>query len=106
MNHDRRAGTFTRSRPEPLPMKILVVAASKRESAPLLRRRLPGVECLVTGAGSRNAEAALREWLKGNSAEAVIVAGLAGALSSNLRIGDLVVDRQASLAAILLRKIE
>jgi adenosylhomocysteine nucleosidase len=82
-------------------MKILVVAALQREIAPLARKRLADLECLVTGEGRANAEGALRNWFARNRADAVIGAGLAGALSSTLQIGDLLIDKDSELAASL-----
>jgi adenosylhomocysteine nucleosidase len=87
-------------------MKILVVAALKREVAPLLRKRLPEVECLVTGEGRANAETALRNWLARNRTDAVICAGLAGALSARLQVGDLLMDTRTTLAVTLCGKLE
>lgn len=86
-------------------MKILIVAALQREIAPLARKRLSDVELLVTGEGRANAERALRQWLEQKSADAVICMGLAGALSIRLQVGDLLIDKQTSLGAILSEKI-
>jgi adenosylhomocysteine nucleosidase len=83
-------------------MKILVVAALKREFAPLARKKLAGVECLATGEGRANAEGVLSARLDKENAEAVICLGLAGALSPSLRIGDLVVDKGKWLGADVL----
>jgi adenosylhomocysteine nucleosidase len=82
-------------------MKILMVAALKRELAALAPKNLPEVELLDTGEGRANAERALREWLVKNHADAVICLGFAGALSPRLEIGDLLIDKDASLAAIV-----
>src|SRR5689334_15326375 len=87
-------------------MKILVVAALKREIAPLARKQQSDVECLVTGEGRANAERAVRQWFAHKRADAVIGAGLAGALSPGLQIGDLLIDKRCSLAASLCGKIE
>jgi adenosylhomocysteine nucleosidase len=72
---------------------ILIVAALEREIAPLVRKRLPGVEFLVTGEGRSNAERALRSRLTEGRYKAVICTGFAGALSPQLRIGDLIIDK-------------
>jgi nucleoside phosphorylase len=72
---------------------ILIVAALEREIEPLVRKRLPGVEFLVTGEGRGNAERAVRSRFTEGRYKAVICTGFAGALSPQLRIGDLIVDQ-------------
>jgi len=74
---------------------ILVVAALKRELACLARKPHPRLALIETGEGQQNASRALRSWLEKRSARAVINIGLAGALSPLLRVGDLVIAREA-----------
>lgn len=77
---------------------ILIVAALRRELAALARdARLERV-LLATGEGPRNAERTLRAWLATRHTRAVIHIGFAGALSSSLRAGDLVVARTVRFA--------
>lgn len=73
---------------------LLVIAALAREIAPLGREYLAGIALIKTGEGPRNAERMLRSWLDQSSARAVLGIGFAGALSSSLRAGDLVVARE------------
>lgn len=70
---------------------ILVVAALSYELAKL--NRSPGLALLETGEGVGNAERHLEAWLDRRSARAVLSIGFAGALSSELRVGDLVVAK-------------
>ena len=72
---------------------FLIVAALERELAPLVHKRLEDVEFLVTGEGRSNAECALRSRLAEGAIEAVICCGFAGALSPQLCIGDLIIDK-------------
>ncbi|HKP84775.1 MAG TPA: hypothetical protein VJZ26_01685 [Blastocatellia bacterium] len=73
---------------------ILVVAALKRELAPLSRQPQRGLALIETGEGPRNASRALRSRLERGSARAVINIGLAGSLSPLLRVGDVVIARE------------
>lgn len=73
---------------------LLIVAALKRELAAIARDRNPALALLATGEGPRNAERALRAWLKAQRARAVINVGLAGALSAKLQTGDMVIARE------------
>jgi adenosylhomocysteine nucleosidase len=77
------------SSPEPAP--ILVVAALKYELEKLNHTEHPGLALLETGEGVANAERQLEAWLERQSARAVLSIGFAGALSAELRVGDLVV---------------
>jgi adenosylhomocysteine nucleosidase len=70
---------------------VLIVAALKRELAAIARDAHPKLALLDTGEGPRNAEHALRAWLSGQRARAVINVGLAGALSASLQAGDIVI---------------
>ena len=70
---------------------VLVVAALKRELAAIARDRRGPLALLDTGEGPRNAERALRAWLSGHQARAVINVGLAGALSAALQAGDVAI---------------
>jgi adenosylhomocysteine nucleosidase len=70
---------------------ILVVAALSRELAELGRKSHPGVELLETGEGIVNTQRHLEAWLEQRSARAVLSIGFAGALSSSLKAGDLVI---------------
>ncbi len=72
---------------------ILVVAALKYELEKLNRAEHPGLALLETGEGVANAERQLDAWLERRSARAVLSIGFAGALSSALRAGDLVVAK-------------
>src|SRR5258708_11374474 len=73
---------------------LLVVAALGREINPLIRRRNHHLTLLETGEGRRNAGQSLRSRLKQRRVHAVLGIGFAGALSSALRVGDLVVARE------------
>jgi adenosylhomocysteine nucleosidase len=70
---------------------ILVVAALSYELAKLNGAALSGLALLETGEGVANAERHLEAWLDRSAARAVLSIGFAGALSSSLQIGDLVV---------------
>ncbi len=70
---------------------ILVVAALRYELEKLQRARNPLLALLETGEGVANAERHLDAWLDQQAARAVLSIGFAGALSSSLRIGDLVI---------------
>jgi adenosylhomocysteine nucleosidase len=69
---------------------LLVLAALPRELAGIDRSRFPGVEFLATGMGSARATHALRERLVRGPVKAVIGLGFAGALSPQLRIGEII----------------
>jgi adenosylhomocysteine nucleosidase len=70
---------------------ILVVAALGRELASLNREAVEGVTLLETGEGTNNARGSLEAWLKQNRASAIVSIGFAGALSSALQAGALVI---------------
>ena len=70
---------------------ILVVAALSRELAELARKSHPALALLETGEGIVNAERHLEAWLEQRKARAVLSIGFAGALSSALKPGDLVI---------------
>jgi adenosylhomocysteine nucleosidase len=80
---------------------ILIVAALRRELAALARDPHTELVLLDTGEGPRNAERTLRAWLTTHPARAVIHIGFAGALTSSLRAGDIVVARAARFATEL-----
>ena len=73
---------------------MLVVAALGRELAALRREAHPQVALLETGEGPTNAERVLRSWLDAETPRALLGIGFAGALSSSLDVGDLVVARE------------
>ncbi|PYT04259.1 MAG: hypothetical protein DMF60_15875 [Acidobacteria bacterium] len=70
---------------------ILVVAALSRELAGLARKSHPSLALLETGEGIVNVERHLEAWLEQRKARAVLSIGFAGALSSALKAGDLVI---------------
>lgn len=70
---------------------ILVVAALSRELAHLSRTSHPNLALLETGEGIVNAERHLEAWLLRRKASAILSIGFAGALSSSLSAGDLVI---------------
>lgn len=70
---------------------ILVVAALSRELAQLSRKSDPNLALLETGEGIVNAERHLEAWLLRRRASAILSIGFAGALSSSLSAGDLVI---------------
>jgi adenosylhomocysteine nucleosidase len=70
---------------------ILVVAALSYELAKLNHAAHHGLVLLETGEGIVNAERHLEAWLERGAARAVLSIGFAGALSSSLQAGDLVV---------------
>lgn len=84
---ERAAGAVTRP-------PVLVIAALRRELAALARAPHPELALLATGEGPRNAAGALRAWLDKHPARAVINIGLAGALSTSLAPGALVIARE------------
>ena len=71
--------------------QFLVVAALSYELKKLKRAAHPELALLETGEGVANAERNLEAWLERRSAYAVFSIGFAGALSPELRVGDLVV---------------
>ena len=73
---------------------LLVAAAMGRELAPLIADGLPGLAFLETGMGVLNARRSLQAHLLRHRARALIGIGFAGALSTSLRVGDLVVARE------------
>jgi adenosylhomocysteine nucleosidase len=72
---------------------ILVVAALGYELKKLNRAAHPGLALLETGEGVVNAERNLEAWLGRRRAHVVLSIGFAGALSPELRVGDLVVAK-------------
>ena len=68
---------------------ILVVAALSYELKKL--NRSAGLGLLETGEGVANAERQLEGWFEQQSAHAVLSIGFAGALTAELRVGDLVI---------------
>lgn len=73
---------------------MLIVAALKRELMVIARARRSDMALLETGEGPRNADRALRDWLDGHQARAVINVGMAGALDRSLQVGDIVIARE------------
>src|SRR6185436_965490 len=70
---------------------LLVVAALRYELESINGAAHPGLVLLETGEGVANAERHLETWLQQRTARAVLSIGFAGALSSALQVGDLVV---------------
>jgi adenosylhomocysteine nucleosidase len=68
-----------------------VVAALSHELASIRSDANPELVLLETGEGIANAERQLEAWLDRNTAKAVLSIGFAGALSTSLDIGDLVI---------------
>jgi nucleoside phosphorylase len=68
-----------------------VAAAMRAELVPIRAMRLPDVTYLLTGVGLRNAERAIRGAVARSTPDAVVHCGYAGALSSDLKIGDVLV---------------
>jgi adenosylhomocysteine nucleosidase len=75
-------------------LSLVVVAAMKMELSPLRRRALANLVMVETGIGVPNAECKLLDLLSQTTVRAVIGIGLAGALSPELKIGDLVVGKE------------
>jgi len=73
--------------------RILVVAALSYELEKLESAAHPGLVLLETGEGTANAASQLETWFERDRARAVLSIGFAGALSSCLQVGDLVVAR-------------
>jgi adenosylhomocysteine nucleosidase len=72
---------------------ILVVAALGRELSAFNGKPHSDLALLETGEGIANAERKLEAWFERQTAHAVLSIGFAGALSAELRAGDLVVAR-------------
>jgi adenosylhomocysteine nucleosidase len=70
---------------------ILVVAALSYELASINCDAHSGLELLETGEGVANAKRRLESWLEQRAPRAVLSVGFAGALSSSLQVGDLVI---------------
>jgi len=70
----------------------LITFALEREAAPFRKRMrvLEGIGVLITGMGVRSAKAAMAAYLVSRRPAAVLSCGFAGALTSDLKIGDLV----------------
>ena len=81
---DRRSGEIP----------LLVAAAMGRELAPLIADAVPGLAFLKTGMGVLNARRSLQAHLLRHRPGALIGIGFAGALSTSLRVGDLIVARE------------
>ena len=93
------------STPTQQPM-TLVCFAVKEEAAPFHRlcASRPGVETLLTGMGSHNAQNGIRAALTGQKPELVLTCGFAGGLRPDLVSGTVVfsVDTETGLEAALL----
>lgn len=72
----------------------LVVVALRREVVPLRRLCRQNLVFLQTGMGCENTDKRLRTFIREQSVSAVLGVGLAGALSTALEIGDLVVGQE------------
>lgn len=75
----------------PSAVPILVVAALSRELAELARESHPSLVLLETGEGIVNVERHLEAWLEQRRARVILSIGFAGALSSSLKAGDLMI---------------
>lgn len=75
-------------------MNILVCFALKEEAAPFhkIAAGKPGVATLTVGIGRKNAEKAVRKFLKGTSPEMVLICGFAGGLNPKFKLGDVVFE--------------
>jgi adenosylhomocysteine nucleosidase len=71
-----------------------VVAAMKREMAPLRRHSSSHLLLVETGIGQHNADRVVRQLFDQRTVQAVIHVGLAGALSPLLQVGDLVIGKE------------
>jgi len=71
-----------------------VVAALKRELAPLRHCSSPHLLLIETGMGQLNADWVVRQLFNQKAVQAVINIGLAGALSPALQLGDLVIGEE------------
>ena len=72
---------------------LVIAAALDVELEPFRKFNSPGIALLKTGMGVINAKRNLRSFLRLQQVRAVLNVGLAGALSPNLNIGDLVIVR-------------
>ena len=72
----------------------VVVGALRREIVPLRKLCRPNLVFLQTGMGCENTERTLRILIRKQPVSAILGVGLAGALSSVLEIGDLVVGQE------------
>jgi adenosylhomocysteine nucleosidase len=88
------ATSSVEERPRESASPVLIVAAMARELALLGGQPRANMALIRTGEGIRNAEQAVRSWLDGRAARAVLVIGFAGALSASLEAGDLVIARE------------
>jgi adenosylhomocysteine nucleosidase len=75
-------------------MPLAAVAAMGMELAPLRSLSSDGLLLVETGIGVENVERTLHAQLKGKAPAAILGIGLAGALSSALQVGDLVIGRE------------
>lgn len=73
-----------------LPPNTLFAFALEREAKPF-RRRCPTADIVVTSAGSVQAIAAITKAISLQRPNAVVMSGFAGALASDLKVGDIVV---------------
>lgn len=72
----------------------VVVGALRREVVPLQKHCRRNLVFLETGMGCENADRCLRTLIREQPVSAVLGVGLAGALSSSLEIGDLVIGQE------------
>ena len=70
---------------------FVIAAALNRELSPLKKLDTDGCEFLTTGMGGNNTGRCLRKALTGRRISGLIFTGLAGALSPDLNIGDIVI---------------
>jgi adenosylhomocysteine nucleosidase len=77
---------------EKLEVGTLVCFALNEEAAPFrkLATKIPDMEILITGMGPKNAETALRQFLKQHLPKLVLTCGFAGGLNPELECGDVV----------------
>ncbi|PWT92730.1 MAG: hypothetical protein C5B54_03080 [Acidobacteria bacterium] len=73
---------------------LLIAAAMPREISALKGRLPEYCSTIVTGVGAENAEKSLRGFLSNSLPAAVIAIGFAGALTAELKVGDIVVSKQ------------
>jgi adenosylhomocysteine nucleosidase len=72
-----------------LPPRMLFAFALEREAKPF-RRRCPAAWVLVTGAGRDQASRAITKAISSVRPDAIVIAGFAGALVDELKVGDVV----------------
>lgn len=72
----------------------VVVGALRRELVPLRKLFRQNLVILQTGMGCENTDTTLRTFIREHPVSVVLGVGLAGALSSTLKIGDLVVGQE------------